>query len=143
MSHTSRTVMAAMIHAHREARATDEVISALADRLGRDIEATQVLAHAPKASDESHTLMSIRMVRLEGKVQGLQDALACVQEVQRAERTEDPDPRDEQWQRALDMYGAGSEHGSDCGLEGGGCNACILDDVHRIIYGVARPSMEG
>lgn len=149
MSHTSRTVMAAMLHAHREARATarperatDEVIGGLAGRLTRAIETTQVLADAPRASDESHTLMSIRMVRLEGKVQGLKVALSYVQEIRRAERAEMPDPRDVQWQRALDMYGAGSEHGSDCGLEGSGCNACILDDAHRIIFGVTRPSTE-
>ena len=46
-----------------------------------------------------------------------------------------------QWQRALDMYGADAEHFGDC--DQGGCNACILGDVHRIIYGVARPSTEG
>lgn len=134
MGHTSRTVMAAMIHAHREARATarperatDEVISGLAERLARAIETTQV----------------IRTTRLAGKTEGLKVALSYVQEIQRAEHAEAPDPRDEQWQRAISMYGADSTHGSDCGLEGSGCNACILDDVHRIIYGVARASTEG
>jgi hypothetical protein len=140
MTHQTRAVTAAMLATAtaRPERATDEVITDLAERLTQAIETTQGLAVAPCADDESHTMMATRMIRLEGKAQGLKVALSYVREAQRAEA---PDPRAEQWQRALGMYGADAAHGPDC--DTGGCNACILSDVHRIIYGASRPGAEG
>lgn len=138
MTHTKRVVTAAMLATARPEPASDEVITDLAERLTRAIETTQVLADAPTVGGESNTQAAVRMLRLEGKVQGLKVALSYVREARRAEA---PDPRAEQWQRALRTYGTDAAHGPDC--DTGGCNACILNDVHRIIYGVPRPVPEG
>ena len=67
-----------------EITTTPDGIAALAERLTEAITTTRALADAEATADENPTQLSIRMIRMDGKVQGLKAALDLLEEIQRA-----------------------------------------------------------